>query len=528
MISFSADIRSACATSDDAITTGSVGIPVQLNLSPDFNGLAKTLVFSNGTASVDLVLVGDATEATVPPDVLTTPDALLQIGVYAADASGNIVIPTIIANVDTIRQGAAPSGVDPAEPTPSWVAQVQQMAEEAMTTANSVREDADAGAFDGEQGPQGPQGEQGEQGETGPAGATGPQGPQGEPGPQGPQGEQGPVGPQGPQGIPGEVSLAQLYAVYPTDTASGSVASFPDGADGLPVVDLTVQIAPQQAGSGEPSQENVRPLSGWTGATITRTGSNIWGGDAMREDMMRALPYPESGSDADGAYVRFSAQFDNGRSIFSRFKPNTQYTFMLAIKKSNAATSTNLQIYYTDGTFSKLEKLQPGQTKELLVFQTPTGKSVDRIGTTYQSGYTYLYYDACGVFEGVLDAAGYLPYDGETIPVSWETEAGAVYGGTLDVTTGLLTARPYYAGYAGETLVGPWVSSMDLYTPGATPTTGAQVLDLGGAAQTYRLTPQQITTLLGYNAMWADTGDCSVTYRADVALYINKKLGVSG
>ena len=39
----------------------------------------------------------------------------------------------------------------------------------------------------------------------------------------------------------------------------------------------------------------------------------------------------------------------------------------------------------------------------------------------------------------------------------------------------------------------------------------------------YNLTAAQIRTLLGQNNIWADTGDMSVTYRADTKLYIDKK-----
>lgn len=91
---------------------------------------------------------------------------------------------------------------------------------------------------------------------------------------------------------------------------------------------------------------------------------------------------------------------------------------------------------------------------------------------------------------------------------------GTVYGGTLDVLTGVLTARPYYASYNGETLVGPWVSSMDKYVAGATPTTGAQVVDLGGTPTTVQLDPAQLTLLAGENYVWCDTGDISLTYKA--------------
>lgn len=93
-------------------------------------------------------------------------------------------------------------------------------------------------------------------------------------------------------------------------------------------------------------------------------------------------------------------------------------------------------------------------------------------------------------------------------------DAGTVYGGTLDVVSGVLKARPYISSYNGETLVGPWVSSMDAYTPGGTPTTGAQVVDMGGAETTYNLTPQEVNTLVGANNVWSDSGDVTIKYHA--------------
>ena len=42
--------------------------------------------------------------------------------------------------------------------------------------------------------------------------------------------------------------------------------------------------------------------------------------------------------------------------------------------------------------------------------------------------------------------------------------------------------------------------------------------------QTYQLTPQEVKTLLGQNNIWADTGDCSVSYRADTKLYVEDKV----
>lgn len=70
--------------------------------------------------------------------------------------------------------------------------------------------------------------------------------------------------PRGAKGEQGDVSLSDLEKIMVTDTASGAIASFPDGSDLLPALSLVANIVPQQSGSGTPSPENVRPISGWT------------------------------------------------------------------------------------------------------------------------------------------------------------------------------------------------------------------------------------------------------------------------
>lgn len=54
----------------------------------------------------------------------------------------------------------------------------------------------------------------------------------------------------------------------PIGEASGSIASVKDGADGMPMKSLTANIVPTQSGSGTPSPDNVRPISGWTEVTV--------------------------------------------------------------------------------------------------------------------------------------------------------------------------------------------------------------------------------------------------------------------
>lgn len=141
MIIFTANGRCAKVKADEPITTSSVGMPVSVVLSGDFDGLESTMVFSCGDVGADVALMGQ--DVTVPPQVLTQASQILMIGVYAALPSGQVVIPTVWANAGIVREGAVPSGVDPVEPTPSWVAQVQQWAEDAHDTAERLAQEVD-------------------------------------------------------------------------------------------------------------------------------------------------------------------------------------------------------------------------------------------------------------------------------------------------------------------------------------------------------------------------------------------------
>ena len=81
------------------------------------------------------------------------------------------------------------------------------------------------------------------------------------------------------------------------------------------------------------------------------------------------------------------------------------------------------------------------------------------------------------------------------------------YGGNLDVTTGELEVTwGNIASYAGETLTGEWLSSLDEYSALGTPTTGAQVVYGLATPQTFNLTPTQVKNLLGQNYVSHDGG----------------------
>lgn len=101
-------------------------------------------------------------------------------------------------------------------------------------------------------------------------------------------------------------------------------------------------------------------------------------------------------------------------------------------------------------------------------------------------------------------ATAYEPYQVST----YTTSLGqTVYGGTLDMVSGVLTVtHGNIASYNGETLPSTWISDRDVYASGTTPTTGAQVVYELATPLTYTLTPQQVKTLVGTNNVWASSG----------------------
>lgn len=140
-----------------------------------------------------------------------------------------------VSQIYRVAATAGTEGIAPAEPTPDVVQQIlsaaneaDSKAEQAQKVAQSVRDDADAGKFNGAQGPKGDTGPIGPVGPQGPTGATGPQGPVG------PQGEQGPIGPQGPQGPKGDTGPA--VALDTTLTHEGEAADAKATGDAISAV----------------------------------------------------------------------------------------------------------------------------------------------------------------------------------------------------------------------------------------------------------------------------------------------------
>lgn len=203
---------------NELLTTGMVqAVPVRFRFSPQWAALDRTIVFTAGTVSVSCLL-GEDNQCFIPWECLTRAGEYLRVGVYGTRGE-EMVLPTVSCLLGPICTGTQPEENTPTEATPTLVQSLLTKAEAAVSVADALRTDADAGLFngrdgkdgtngkDGKDGQNGAPGEAGPQGPKGDPGETGPQGPKGDPGetgPQGPKGETGETGPQGPKGAPGE------------------------------------------------------------------------------------------------------------------------------------------------------------------------------------------------------------------------------------------------------------------------------------------------------------------------------------
>ena len=167
--------------------------------------------------------------------------------------------------------------------------------------------------------------------------------------------------------------------------------------------------------------ENLCPITGWTGCEVVQAGVNLF----------------DKSTATDGKYYQLSGGTINevnnapyGHSILIPIKPSTSYCM------TGYAGSGYYSIICLD------EYMKP-----ITTWYGAASKTAPFVATTPNNAkYCYLNYlltqkDSLALYEAT-SVGDFIPYNGTTYPVSWQTEAGTVYGGTVDLVTGVLTVTP--------------------------------------------------------------------------------------
>lgn len=335
-----------------------------------------------------------------------------------------------------------------------------------------------------------------------------------------------------------------------TDLPTGAVASITDGT-ALPMPSLKVGIEPVQSGSGDPSPENIRPISGWTAANVTRTGKNLYF-DKLENASISAIGTLEINTSND----MFIARVNEGETYTFTLNDTgvTVGGFFVEKPTMSSVSYNNARIYLSSASQYS--------------YTIPQG--VKYIAVRYLKTFT------TPVIEKGTTITTYEPYTGQTYNIEFTDGDNplTVYGGTLDVTTGELVVNRVYKEFDGTENWARYATSENntsfnlyssisnatsyngqisnqlnfnmqaydvasdrKYTFAVEPTNGRRVfiqvptsvastnetfktwlatqkanntpvaISVKITPTTYHLTPTQVRTLVGNNNIWADTGD---------------------
>ena len=308
---------------------------------------------------------------------------------------------------------------------------------------------------------------------------------------------------------------------------------------------------------------NICPVSGWTGMNVDHSGKNLFD-ESEYKNLVSNYEY------ISNSY--------HCRAI--QLKPYTTYT--VSQNSGVADSGTILLINNISGVngngYFDCRKVSDKKT------YTTDSTGCLYIGVLYSSDSNYNARLAlCKVqIELGSTETTYEGFNGNTYPISWQSEAGTVYGGSLDVTTGLLSVDSILLQYPDITweqinanngfkawrsyvsstfatksgafalsnmvaefgsfssasmtkniiqlpafLVNKWVMYMALQED--VDPNDVQVWYQIANAQTYQLDPVQIRTLLKENALWADTGNViKLIYPCDANEYIEESVDAWG
>ena len=262
--------------------------------------------------------------------------------------------------------------------------------------------------------------------------------------------------------------------------------------EGYPL-SAVVTLKPKQAGSGDPSPENVRPITGRDSVPVTRCGKNLLN--------------PEKLVTISG-YYGLTVTYEGENVVHIVGKPNNpdngNLAFVVAETLDYSLSGKGLVIT----PFSISGNLTVVNAYGLRI------STENRIAITAYLDNTVTYDARVQLAVGVENLTTYEPYQGDTNDM---TLPETVYGGTVDAVTGVGSKTwGYIASYNAESLPGEWISDRDVYTSETTPTTGAQVAYKLATPEPFQATGNQpIPALAGQNTVYTDGNSLAVSGRSD-------------
>lgn len=344
-------------------------------------------------------------------------------------------------------------------------------------------------------------------------------------------------------------------------TASGGVAHADMAAARL-VVSVVAGIQAVQMGSGVPSPDNIRPITGFDAVTLTQSGKNMldtntleqveinpgeirWGKQFVRPAVY-AISASTAGGDTDYVYARvkdasgavvgdtmhivtttvvrsYTVTLEAGQTLTVWYvRDLDQATAAECMTRTQVQVEMGSRTDYAAGLSTELSAEMPETiyagmlnwtTGELYVThkkRTVTTCTRNSGSPTVPVGYRCAVIsisdmNSNGLNNGWCDCL-------KPVTAMWNIKQPSVMFGASGSGNTLYLAYP-------EELLGTTLESALAYLQ-ANPPTIVYPLE---TPRTIQLTPQQLDMLRGCNNVWSNAGDTDITYIADTQMYIDNK-----
>lgn len=307
---------------------------------------------------------------------------------------------------------------------------------------------------------------------------------------------------------PSDINAAAESEIQSTKSTSGNPVTLTDAAP-INAESLVVELEPKQSGSGTPSPQNVRPITGYDSVSVESVGKNLLDNSTFEKGRVDngVIGYA-SGTDSltvENGGVTFTVN-TAWRGVVSglvKVDGNTKYCL--------SYTATNDYVAFVNCYDANGDWISPSLSNVSGVFTT--NENTAFINVSFQKRTTGTVNVSNLQLEKGETATTFEPYATSSATI---TLGQTVYGGTVDFKTGVVTITDAnIASYAGETLPSTWISDRDAYSSGGTPTTGAQVVYKLATPTTLQLTPAELKLLKNTNNISTNGTSISLGYQPD-------------
>ena len=264
------------------------------------------------------------------------------------------------------------------------------------------------------------------------------------------KGEKGDTGARGARGLPGKAGGGAriedgVISDETTWSSSGIIDRFAElmGTNANPAVldnpypnfplQITTTFESKQSGSGEPSLDNIRPISGFNSAKLTRCGKNLINPQIDTDNYYAS--YASTNADGSITVSNSSSSKVYPATVWTRLPSGTYTAKFTRISGSNP-TEVFLQCNDTADYSSNIAAL----SVKTFTLSEETQVRVMVIAEPSAS------YTASIQIEQGSTATAYEPYQGDTFTADF---GQTIYGGTLDWNAGVLTVEWGYKAFDG-------------------------------------------------------------------------------